>query len=145
MKTIDNVSVAAQSPSSSGAVTDVSVSAAVAPTADRKILDGESVRVSELRLESLVGELARLRAEGASVSAVRVMAAMAIAKNLGVSKRARELARRRAEEIEKERRELRARKVTIEAALRRLENTLVAAADRQLLEENMARQSPALV
>lgn len=150
MTTSDGVSVK-RPPSASTA--DVSVSPRVEPSVDRRILDGASLRVTERSREALAEEFAKIRGSVSPESAEAVLAVMnecfqaaqQVAKNLGVSEKARELARRRAEELEKEMRELEAKKVTVEAAVRRFENTMTAAADRQLLEANLAKQNLAIV
>lgn len=150
MTTSDGVSVNRRP---SAPTADVSVSPHVEPSVDRRILDGASLRVTERPREALAGEFAKIRGSVSPESAEAVLAVMnecfqaaqQVAKNLGVSEKARELARRRAEELEKEMRELEAKKVTVEAAVRRFENTMTAAADRQLLEANLAKQNLAIV
>jgi len=70
---------------------------------------------------------------------------MTIAKNMAPSEKELKLRERRKEELEKQIRDLEAKKVTVEEALIRFQNTFLAAADKALLESNMAKHRQDMV
>jgi len=110
------------------------------------ILSGPGVRVVEGN--SLVDQLIKLRNiaspdQAAALSNIMKSyfdTMMNMAKNLAPSEKELKLREQRKEELEKQIRDLEAKKVTVEEALIRFENTFLAAADKALLEKNMAEQ-----
>jgi len=110
------------------------------------VLSGPGVRMRAG--DSLIDQLAELRKAASPDQAVALSnmmksyfdTMMNTAKNLAPSEKELKLREQRKEELEKQIRDLEAKKVTVEEALIRFENTFLAAADKALLEANMARR-----
>jgi len=115
-----------------------------------QILTGPSVQVSSAERQAFMDRFSRLYGKGGPDQAKALMemmnsyfeTAMNTAKNMGPSEKELELRRRRAEELKKQINDLEAKKVTVEEALIRFQNTFLAAADKALLEQNLAKQRP---
>lgn len=145
---ITNSSVKAQTPAPELSLSGVGAAVSAEKPLSDTVLTGPGVKVTTFadQLDALRKNAAPDKAKALSEmmnSYFQTM--MNIAKNLAPSEKEIDLRIRRKEELEKQIRDLEAKKVTVEEALIRFENTFLAAADKALLEANMAKQRQEVV